>query len=167
MIEFRRLTKEDEAAFMKYISEWEQPDMIVPSATNYYKFNDFDRFLDALDFRESGNDWVKNTTLFLFVDGVIVGAGNIRHTLTEDLLNTGGHIGYGVGQSFRKQGYATEILKRCLEFLKQLSVERALVTCDEENIGSAQVILNNGGVEDQSYLQESGVKSRRFWIDIK
>ncbi len=165
MIEFRRLTTEDEQAFMTYIQSWNKDEELVPSAVDYDRYDTFEALIDALAFRESGKDWVKNTTLFLFVDDSIVGAGNIRHTLDEALLARGGHIGYGTGPAHRGKGYATDILRRSLAFLRDIGVNRVLVTCDEDNLSSAQVIIKNGGVEDVSFTKENNEKVRRFWID--
>ncbi len=44
---------------------------------------------------------------------------------------------------------------------------QVLVTCDEDNIGSAKVILNNGGVEDDLFITEEGQLKKRFWISVK
>ena len=45
----------------------------------------------------------------------IIGAVNIRHSLTEHLFNAGGHIGYGIRPSERRKGYATKLLALSLE----------------------------------------------------
>ncbi len=166
MIEFRKLTIKDKIAFEEYMREWNNPEEIVPTATNYSRYSSFEDMIEKLDMRESGQDWVNNTTFFYFIDGVIIGAANIRHKLTKDLLNTGGHIGYGVARSYRGQGYATKILQESLVFARSIGIEKALITCDEDNIASSRVIIKNGGVEDKPYLQSDGIKSRRFWIDI-
>ncbi|PKD97825.1 GNAT family N-acetyltransferase [Macrococcoides caseolyticum] len=166
MIEFRKLTIKDKIAFEEYMREWNNPEEIVPTATNYSRYSSFEDMIEKLDMRESGQDWVNNTTFFYFIDGVIIGAANIRHKLTKDLLNTGGHIGYGVARSYRGQGYATKILQESLVFARSIGIEKALITCDEDNIASSRVIIKNGGLEDKPYLQSDGIKSRRFWIDI-
>ncbi|ARQ03605.1 Acetyltransferase (GNAT) family protein [Macrococcoides caseolyticum] len=166
MIEFRKLTIKDKIAFEEYMREWNNPEEIVPTATNYSRYSSFEDMIEKLDMRESGQDWVNNTTFFYFIDGVIIGAANIRHKLTKDLLNTGGHIGYGVARSYRGQGYATKILQESLVFARSIGIEKALITCDEDNIASSRVIIKNGGLEDKPYLQSDGIKSRRFWINI-
>ncbi|GGB06790.1 GNAT family N-acetyltransferase [Macrococcus hajekii] len=167
MNEFRRLNQMDETAFMDYYREWSVPDEIVPSATQFNRYHHFADFLIALNQREDESEWVNNTTLFYFEDDRIMGAANIRHELNEALLQTGGHIGYGVRPTERSKGYATLILKQALEYLKKLNISRALVTCDEDNPASASVIVKNGGQEDNSFMQDNRIKVRRFWIDIK
>jgi predicted acetyltransferase len=96
----------------------------------------------------------------------IVGVVNIRHGLTEKLMNNGGHIGYGIRPSARQKGYATRLLALSLEKLKELGVHRALVVCDERNIASERTILKNGGVPDVNYVEEDGNVVKRFWIDL-
>ncbi|WP_420494118.1 GNAT family N-acetyltransferase [Macrococcus psychrotolerans] len=166
MIEFRKLTIKDKIVFEEYMREWSDLEEIIPTATNYKRYSSFEDMIEIFEMRESGQEWVKNTTFFYFIDGVIIGAANIRHTLTKDLLNTGGHIGYGVGRSYRGQGYATKILQKSLAFARSIGIEKALITCDEDNIASSRVIIKNGGLEDKPYYQSNGVKSRRFWIDV-
>ncbi|WP_414056067.1 GNAT family N-acetyltransferase [Macrococcus equi] len=166
MIEFRRLTYNDKNMFQEYFDAWgDEQENIVPSATNLNRYPNFEDFILNLQKREKSYD-VLNTTLFLIEDGTIVGSANIRHYLNKFLLNYGGHVGYGVRPEKRGQGYATLILKYSLEFLKSLDVEQALITCDEDNIASRKVILNNGGVQDQSHIREDGGVTHRFWIDI-
>ena len=96
----------------------------------------------------------------------ILGVVNIRHRLTDKLLIEGGHIGYGIRPSERRKGYATKILELALVEAKKLGIERALVTCDKENIGSAKTILRNGGKFDQENLYEGRIV-QRYWIDVK
>mgnify|MGYP000740035382 CR=1 FL=1 len=84
------------------------------------------------------------------VDGVLVGRASIRHELGNEFLATyGGHVGYGVRPAFRRRGHAAAMLRGCLTRLADLGVERALVTCDPDNLGSARVIESCGGVFDR------------------
>jgi len=98
----------------------------------------------------------------------IVGAVNIRHRLNEKLLQGGGNIGYGVRPSARRKGYATGILKLALEECKRLGLDRALLGCHKENIGSARTILKNGGVlENEVDDKDTGKVIQRYWISIQ
>ncbi|WP_414043416.1 GNAT family N-acetyltransferase [Macrococcus sp. EM39E] len=166
MYEFRKLTLNDEDLFNDYFKAWgDEQESIVPSATNIKRYNSFQDFINNLEEREKSYE-VLNSTLFLIEDGSIVGASNIRHYLNEFLIHYGGHIGYGVRPDKRGKGYATIILRESLNFLNSLNVEKALITCDEDNITSKKVILNNGGIQDQSHIREDGGVTNRFWIDL-
>jgi predicted acetyltransferase len=110
--------------------------------------------------------WVRDSTYWLVNESNrVLGAVNIRHALTEKLLNCGGHIGYGVRPSERRKGYATKILAFSLGKTKELGIEKVLVVCDADNIASERTILKNGGKEDVSFTEENGNVVKRFWIE--
>ena len=99
------------------------------------------------------------------VDGVVVGRSSIRHELNDWLATYGGHIGYAVRPGFRRQGFATEILRQSLIYAKGLGLARVLLTCFDENIGSRTVIESQGGIL-QDKVEEDGLLTRRYWIDL-
>ncbi|MBQ7173731.1 MAG: GNAT family N-acetyltransferase [Clostridia bacterium] len=100
-------------------------------------------------------------------DQKVVGVIQIRHTLNEVLATWGGHIGYSVASSERRQGYATEMLALALQKCKELGILRVLVTCYPENEGSRKTILKNGGVyESTVYVDEIKKEVERYWIDL-
>jgi predicted acetyltransferase len=92
---------------------------------------------------------------------------DIRHELNEYLRTIGGHIGYGIRPSERNKGYASYLLNKALTKCKELQISQVLITCDEDNIGSTKVILNNGGIEDDVFITEEGQMKRRFWITLQ
>lgn len=65
----------------------------------------------------------------------------------------------------------TALLSGALRYAKdELGLRRILVTCDDDNIGSARVIEKNGGVlQDKIQNEIDGVRriTRRYWIDLK
>lgn len=108
---------------------------------------------------------VADTFLVAEVDGHIVGRTSIRHELNEFLARIGGHIGYGVLPEHRRRGHATEILRQSLVVARSLGIDRALVTCDDDNVGSATVIERCGGVLESIIENLDGTPLRRYWID--
>jgi predicted acetyltransferase len=110
--------------------------------------------------------YVPATFLVAEVAGELVGRSSIRHELNDHLRAVGGHIGYGVRPEFRRRGHATEILRQSLEVLRELGVERALVTCDDDNTGSATVIERCGGRLENLVPVAGGAPKRRYWIDL-
>ncbi|MCL2228520.1 MAG: GNAT family N-acetyltransferase [Firmicutes bacterium] len=99
-------------------------------------------------------------------DGKIVGSVNLRHRLSEHLLNSGGHIGYMVAHDERQKGYAKEMLRLCLPEAKKLGIDRVLVTCKKANEASRRTILANGGVLENE-IPYNGEILQRYWINNK
>mgnify|MGYP001452728121 CR=1 FL=1 len=111
--------------------------------------------------------WVICSTYFALVDNRIIGTIQIRHTLNESLINSGGHIGYGVRPSERKKGYATKMLALALNKCRELGIKNALVTCDKNNLGSARTIIKNGGILENEFIEDTGNIVQRYWIDTE
>ena len=125
-------------------------------------------FIARMDASTRGEDlqegFVPATFLVADVDGQIVGRSSIRHELNDYLRERGGHIGYGVRPNFRRLGYATEILRQSMIVARDLGIESALVTCDDDNIGSSMVIEKCGGILENIIELEDGMKLRRYWV---
>jgi predicted acetyltransferase len=91
-------------------------------------------------------DWfVPMTTLWWVHDDEVLGRLAIRHRLTPALESAGGHIGYDVRPSARRQGHATAMLHAALPIAHGLGINPALLTCEKTNTASKRVIEANGG----------------------
>jgi predicted acetyltransferase len=99
------------------------------------------------------------TTLWWVHDDVYLGRLAIRHRLTPELRDVGGHIGYYVRPSARRCGHATAMLRAALPVARDLGIESALLTCDVTNVASRKVIEANGGI-----LEDQRGKKLRFWL---
>jgi len=138
---------------------------------NYQEGMRFSRYLEVLAEQQRGENLPPNhvpaTFLFAFDARRIVGRVSIRHTLNEFLSRVGGHIGYVVVPEFRRQGYATAILRLSLKIAHhELGISRVLVTCDDDNLGSIRTIEKNGGVlENIVSGPDLDKPKRRYWID--
>lgn len=135
------------------LDEWinfksENKDELTPYAIFKNDYNDFNYYLNKLEVKKRNTKLVRDSTFFALDNdkNIFVGAINIRHNLNEYLLNYGGHIGIGVRPSYRKKGYAKEIIKLGLMECKKLGIFKVLMTCNKNNIASRNTILSNNGI---------------------
>jgi predicted acetyltransferase len=91
-------------------------------------------------------------------DGV-VGFLALRTRLNAWLLEHAGHIGYSVAPPYRRRGHAGAALALAVRRSGELGLDRVLVTCDEDNVGSARTIEGAGGE-----LEDVRSGKRRYWI---
>ncbi len=135
-----------------------------------YEYSDFEAFVDRLNKASlvpENEGWVCCSTFWLFnEDDVLVGVSNIRHELTDRLMQEGGHIGFGIRPGYRRRGYATKILELSLVETKKLGIDKVLVTCDKPNIASGKTILKNGGMLWKEHEFE-GVVKQLYWITFQ
>ena len=123
--------------------------------------------LDHEDRTKTKLERIPSTEYWLIDGEEVVGGLNLRHELNDILLQIGGHIGYEIRPSKRRQGYGKEILRLGLEKARERGLSRALVTCDANNIGSKKIIEYNGGVfENAVDVPRSMVKRLRYWITL-
>lgn len=106
--------------------------------------------------------WGVPSTIFWYVSGeYYLGTLVIRHQLTPELTEVGGHVGYHVVAPWRRQGHATRMLAAGLVQCRELGLDRVLLTCAIDNGPSRRVIVANGGIPDG----QSGGEDR-FWINL-
>jgi predicted acetyltransferase len=107
---------------------------------------------------------VRGAFLVADVNGQLVGSVSIRFELNAFFATRGGHVGYGVIPAFRRRGYATAILTQSIEIARDEGVSPLLVTCDDANVASANVIERCGGILENLAIGDDGVAFRRYWI---
>jgi predicted acetyltransferase len=112
--------------------------------------------------------WIPATTFWLLDnEGRAVAMSHLRHQLTPQLLNRGGHIGYYVMGPERGKGYGTQVLVLTLVQARSLDLDRVLVSADSDNERSIRIVERNRGVlEDERIDEATGRTYRRYWIDL-
>ena len=110
---------------------------------------------------------VPGSDFWLIDEHDYIGRLSLRYELNERLLQMGGHIGYEIRPSRRRQGYGKLILKYGLERAKASSLDCVLLTCDEDNLGSRKIIESNGGtLENIIKVEGWSAKVCRYWIQL-
>lgn len=165
----RPLAVGDEVSFKKAVAEFACETPPWQFAFGFDESQPFSEYVKSLEGHSRGvgvpASFVTNTFLVGVVDGVIVGRLSLRHTLNDFLARVGGHIGYGVIPSQRRNGYATAMLRQAIPICASLGITRALLTCDEDNLASRKVIETCGGLfESIIDCADSGIPKRRYWL---
>ena len=166
-----RFDEIDELEYLIYIKECEDSgEKIVPMASARAEMS-FDDFLKRMRERETDKVREKGlvpATLYFLVDekNKICGALDIRHELNEYLEKFGGHIGYGIAPSERKKGYGKIQLKLGLEEAKKIGLKKVLITCDDNNIGSAKTIEACGGIYNDTLADAEANRIKRYFVEV-
>ena len=127
----------------------------------------FEEYLRVLEQAETEPlaGYAPASRFWLIADGDgYIGDVDVRHCLNESLKRYGGHIGYKIRPTFRQRGHGTLICKLGIEQVRLLGISDILITCDDDNIGSAKIIEANGGFLRDRVDNGRGVLTRRYWI---
>ena len=127
----------------------------------------FDQYLKVVEQAEAEPlaGMVPSSLFWLIADDDgYIGDVDVRHYLIDSLMRYGGHIGYKIRPSCRRRGYGALICRLGIEQARLLGIGDILITCDDDNIGSAKIIEANGGVLQDKIDNNRGVLTRRYWI---
>jgi len=172
MLIVRNLRESDEASFRACVEECRRDEPPHDFAFQFDSSTDFPTYVRLVhDWSRGLNlppNFVPGAFLVAAVQDIVVGRVSIRYRLNDFLLRLGGHVGYAVAPSFRRKGYATEILRQTLPIARNAGLERILLTCDDDNIASRRVIEANSGVLENVIMEEGlRIAKRRYWIDLR
>lgn len=125
------------------------------------------RLLDDEDPSKVLPHFVPQTIYWLVEGDEFIGRISLRHELNDQLRQIGGHIGYEIRPSRRRQGYGTAILGLVLPKARERGLTSVLITCDADNIASRRIIEQHGGLPDAPYIPPDGsVTALRYWIEL-
>lgn len=175
-------SKEYKDEFAQMVQDYEKHGEI--EQFNMYKIaiDDFDSYIKSLKDKSKGSGlpevwgnglpevWVLCCTYWLVNSyNKILGVIRIRKELNSEFLkNIGGHIGYDICPSHRRNGYGNLILRLGLKKAKLMNITSVLLTCLADNYSSAKVIEKNGGIFDSEiFFNESNKFIRRYWINVE
>jgi len=100
-------------------------------------------------------------------DNKIVGTINIRWNLSEKMLKFGGHIGYGIRPTERRKGYNKIQLYLVLLEAQKLNLDKVMLDCSVDNLGSDKTIKALGGILERCELDEAdNTMTNVYWINV-
>ena len=111
-----------------------------------------------------------NGKTFLLIrknDNRIVGTINVRWNLTPELLQFGGHIGYGIRPTERQKGYNKINLYLGLIEAKKIGLDKVMLDCSTTNLGSDKTIKALGGILERCEIDPwDNELTNVYWIDV-
>lgn len=100
-------------------------------------------------------------------DNRIIGSVNLRWNLDEETLKFGGNIGYGIRPTERRKGYGKLNLYMTLKEAKKIGLDRVMVDCSVDNIGSDRIIKALGGILERcEFDPEDNTMTNVYWINV-
>lgn len=161
--------KEDDISDFYRISDYNQEYFAMyPDFKPFATTENFNEFLMDVKNKRQGinNHGVKEIFYFAIENNKIVGHGSIRiNPESDENYMIYGHIMYGVVPSKRKLGYGTEICRLLIEKAKKLGIEKIIITCNEDNVASKKIIMNNNGEFFESVIDIEGNQICRYIIN--
>jgi predicted acetyltransferase len=128
------------------------PDDDVESAEGFYAWVSRLRSLPA-------------ARMWWIVEGDAVLGGIALRTATNDTVLRLGNVGYGIRPSARGRGIATWALGELLPHARAAGLNRVLLVCLDDNVGSIKTIERHAGVLEKVVDDDHGLV-RRYWIDL-
>ena len=172
-LKYIRPTKEYEKQAYDYIKEFKDYNSEINGTGGLYHYiGQYDKWLEKLEKERTiipNEEQVPRETFFLIreSDNKLLGMSNIRLALNDSLLNHSGNIGYGIRPTERRKGYNEYQLYCALKFCQEKGMEKVLLSCYRDNIGSAKTIQNSGGVLENEVLDPlTGKLLQRYWINV-
>ena len=168
-MKFRLPELRDEEIIKSYIEEHYSHNEKRLSASNKLTSMNFEDWVKKIhnNVNIPDKDWGKSLTYLAFDDiDNLIGILSVRYDLPKEKVMEFGHIGYGVRPSERRKGYATKIIGLALKECQKLNIDKVLLVCDKDNIGSAKSIKNNGALLENEIVKD-GKTIQRYWIEIE
>ena len=147
-MKYRLPELEDKEILTQYVMEHYAHNEKSISASNRLTSTEYGEWVNKIhnNVKIPDIEWGKSLTYLCFdEENRLVGLLSVRYDLSKEKAMEIGHIGYGVRPSERRKGYATQMLKFALQECKKYGLNKAIVGCYKDNIGSAKTIIKNNG----------------------
>lgn len=147
-MKYRLPELEDKEILTQYVMEHYAHNEKSISASNRLTSTEYGEWVEKIHNNVDipDKEWGKSLTyLCLNDENKLIGLLSVRYDLSEEKAMEFGHIGYGVRPSERRKGYATQMLRFALKECKKYGLNKVLVGCYKDNIGSVKTIIKNKG----------------------
>ena len=174
---FERPSIERKNEIIEYLDEFVKYGSDINGSGSLDKIYDGYTFEQALDrcLKMEDEEYAKSVgrcqgKTFLLIresDNKIVGTINVRWNLSEEMLQFGGHIGYGIIPTERRKGYNKINLYLGMIEAKKVGLEKVMLDCDVNNLGSDKTLKALGGKLERTEIDPSdGILTNVYWFDV-
>lgn len=127
---------------------------------SYEEFKNICEFIIKEEYKVNKELNTTTKRFILYINNMPIGELGIRTTLNDFWINKGSQIYYKIRKSKRGKGYGNIILNLGLEKAKELGFNKIRINCDNNNVASKKIILNNGGKADiLNYKTKVGIST--------
>ena len=147
--ELRQLSIDNGVHEYQMLQEIDGNEFGFTNEVNGMSFDEYKRWLiredDYSKARNLPENYIPQTTFFLYADGHPVGIARIRHYSSDFLEKQGvGNFGYGVAKPHRGKGYGNLLFTQVLIKCKALGYTKIKSFVHIDNTASNKVFIKNG-----------------------
>ncbi len=172
-----RPTIERKKEIIEYLDEFVKYGSDINGSGSLDKIYDGYTFEEALDrcLRMEDEEYAKSVgrcqgKTFLLIrenDNKIVGTINVRWNLSKEMLQFGGHIGYGIRPTERRKGYNKINLYLGMIEAKKVGLDNVMLDCDVNNLGSDKTLKALGGKLERTEIDPfDGILTNVYWFNV-
>ena len=172
-----RPTIERKKEIIEYLDEFVKYGSDINGSGSLDKIYDGYTFEEALDrcLKMEDEEYAKSVgrcqgKTFLLIrenDNKIVGTINVRWNLSKEMLQFGGHIGYGIRPTERRKGYNKINLYLGMIEAKKVGLDNVMLDCDVNNLGSDKTLKALGGKLERTEIDPfDGILTNVYWFNV-
>lgn len=148
-LEIKKLTINDGQEIYDFLQKIDAVENDFTNEANGMTYQEFKDWLIKQDDWSQGKNlpqnYVPQSTYWLYLNGAPIGYGKIRHKLTEFSRENGGNIGYAILREHRGKGYGTYLFGELVKIGRTIGVEEFIATVKLDNFSSRAAIEKCGG----------------------
>ena len=145
----KQLTPENGIAEYNMLQTLDRDEYGFTNPVNGMTFDEYKQWLvNQNDYSKALNlpeNFIPQTTYFLYADTQPVGIARIRHYSSDFLEKQGvGNFGYGIAKSYRGKGYGNVLFNEVMKKCKDMGYTKIQSYVYRNNAASNQIFIKNG-----------------------